>query len=92
MKHLHIFGIRIIIREGVIEVALHGDNLCPDSCEDLFGKGASCPVAAGRDDFNLVFEFEAFGQVESTKIIKDGYTGRSRGFGFVEMPSKEEGA
>lgn len=35
--------------------------------------------------------FEAFGQVESTKIIKDGYTGRSRGFGFVEMPSKEEG-
>ena len=35
--------------------------------------------------------FEAFGQVESAKIIKDAYTGRSRGFGFVEMPSKEEG-
>jgi RNA recognition motif-containing protein len=35
--------------------------------------------------------FEAFGQVESTKIIKDAYTGRSRGFGFVEMPSKDEG-
>ena len=29
--------------------------------------------------------FEAFGQVESVKIIKDAYTGRSRGFGFVEM-------
>jgi RNA recognition motif-containing protein len=35
--------------------------------------------------------FEAFGQVESAKIIKDAYTGRSRGFGFVEMPSKDEG-
>ena len=35
--------------------------------------------------------FEAFGQVESIKIVKDMYTGRSRGFGFVEMPSKAEG-
>ena len=35
--------------------------------------------------------FEAFGQVESAKIIKDAYTGRSRGFGFVEMPSNDEG-
>lgn len=35
--------------------------------------------------------FEAFGQVESTKIIMDTYTGRSRGFGFVEMPSQDEG-
>jgi RNA recognition motif-containing protein len=30
--------------------------------------------------------FAAFGQVESVKIIKDNYTGRSKGFGFVEMP------
>ena len=35
--------------------------------------------------------FEAFGQVESAKIIKDMYSGRSRGFGFVEMSSNEEG-
>lgn len=35
--------------------------------------------------------FEAFGQVESAKLIKDMYSGRSRGFGFVEMPSNEEG-
>ena len=34
--------------------------------------------------------FEAFGQVESANIIKDRYSGESRGFGFVEMPSKEE--
>jgi RNA recognition motif-containing protein len=30
--------------------------------------------------------FEAFGEVESAKIIKDKYTDRSKGFGFVEMP------
>ena len=34
--------------------------------------------------------FEAFGQVESVKIIKDRYSGASRGFGFVEMPNEEE--
>ncbi|HUU29974.1 MAG TPA: RNA-binding protein [archaeon] len=34
--------------------------------------------------------FEAFGQVTSVNIIKDKYSGESREFGFVEMPSKEE--
>ena len=35
--------------------------------------------------------FEAFGQVASINIIKDRFTGEPRGFGFVDMPSKEEG-
>jgi len=30
--------------------------------------------------------FEAFGEVTSSKIINDRETGRSKGFGFVEMP------
>ena len=34
--------------------------------------------------------FEEFGTVESVKIIMDRYSGRSKGFGFVEMPSDEE--
>ena len=34
--------------------------------------------------------FEAFGQVTSASIIKDKFSGQSKGFGFVEMPSKEE--
>ena len=33
--------------------------------------------------------FEAFGQVESTKIIQDVYNGRSKGFGFVQMPDND---
>jgi len=34
--------------------------------------------------------FESFGQVTSATIIKDKYSGESKGFGFVEMPSKAE--
>jgi len=39
---------------------------------------------------DLKKEFESFGQVESTNIVKDRYSGESRGFGFVEMPNKDE--
>jgi len=35
-------------------------------------------------------EFKVFGGVTSVSIIKDKYSGQSRGFGFVEMPSKSE--
>ena len=36
-------------------------------------------------------EFEAFGEVQSVDIITDKYSGRPRGFGFVEMASESEG-
>ena len=42
-----------------------------------------------EDDLRLAFE--SFGQVESASIIKDRYSGQSKGFGFVEMASKAEG-
>ncbi|SHF14566.1 RNA recognition motif domain-containing protein [Dysgonomonas macrotermitis] len=35
--------------------------------------------------------FEAYGEVTSAKIITDRETGRSRGFGFVEMSDDAEG-
>lgn len=41
-------------------------------------------------DDDLRQAFEAFGQVESASVIKDRFSGESRGFGFVEMPSKTE--
>ena len=34
--------------------------------------------------------FEAFGEVESATVIKDKFSGQSKGFGFVEMPGKAE--
>ncbi len=36
-------------------------------------------------------EFEAFGEVTSVNIITDKYSGRPKGFGFVEMASVSEG-
>ncbi len=39
-------------------------------------------------DEDLKQAFGAFGQVESINIIKDKYSGESKGFGFVEMPDK----
>jgi len=34
--------------------------------------------------------FSEFGNIRSTKVITDKFTGRSRGFGFVEMEDREE--
>ncbi len=34
--------------------------------------------------------FEEFGSVDSVKIIMDKFSGRSKGFGFIEMPNDDE--
>jgi len=44
--------------------------------------------AATVDDLRRTFE--GFGQVASATIIRDRESGRSRGFGFVEMPNQAE--
>lgn len=41
-------------------------------------------------DDQLRQEFEQYGQVASCTIIMDKATGQSKGFGFLEMPSREE--
>ncbi len=41
------------------------------------------------EDSDLRQLFEEYGEVSSAKVITDRYTGRSRGFGFVEMPDNE---
>lgn len=43
----------------------------------------------GEDDLRRVFE--PYGQVDRVSIMTDRATGRSRGFGFVEMTNTEEG-
>lgn len=42
------------------------------------------------EDNTLRSLFEAFGEVDTAKIVLDRETGRSRGFGFVEMPNDDE--
>ncbi len=39
---------------------------------------------------DLQSAFEEYGEVSSCNIISDKFTGRSKGFGFVEMPNDEE--
>lgn len=41
-------------------------------------------------DEDLQGEFVVFGTVASARLVKDRETGRSRGFGFVEMPVEAE--
>jgi len=52
-------------------------------------------IYVGNLNFNLNEDelkeiFEEYGEVSSVKIIADKYSGRSKGFGFVEMPNDNE--
>jgi cold-inducible RNA-binding protein len=42
------------------------------------------------DDIDLKEMFELYGEVRSAKLIVDKATGKSKGFGFVDMPDKAE--
>ena len=42
------------------------------------------------EEADLRESFEAYGAVDSVKIITDKFTGRSKGFGFVEMSNDDE--
>lgn len=53
-------------------------------------------IFVGNLDFNTAEEelrqmFEAYGQVDRVSIMTDRETGRSRGFGFVEMTNADDG-
>lgn len=41
-------------------------------------------------DMDLQDAFSAYGQVKSVKVIRDMFSGESKGFGFVEMPGNAE--
>ena len=47
-------------------------------------------LSYGMSEDELRQAFSAFGAVSSVKILMDRETGRSRGFGFVEMPNSSE--
>jgi len=58
-------------------------------------RGVKMKIFIGSLSYNVAAEdlrgaFEAFGQVASATVIKDEESGRSKGFGFVEMPVQAE--
>ena len=46
------------------------------------------PYSTDREELRAVFE--QYGEVSSARVVTDRETGRSRGYGFVEMPSAEQ--
>ena len=70
-------------------------NVRDASRVDPSSKETSMNIYVGNLSFttteaDLKEAFQAFGEVQSASIIKDKYSGESRGFGFVEMPNKDE--
>ncbi len=47
-------------------------------------------LAYGTSDDDLRKAFESFGEVSGANVIRDKFSGDSRGFGFVEMPNNDE--
>jgi len=47
-------------------------------------------LSYGVTEDDLQKAFTEFGEVVSVKVIKDEYSGKSKGFGFVEMPARRE--
>ena len=65
----------------------HGEqSLCANQIMNLYVSNLAYSVG----DPELRAAFEAFGAVSSARVIADRESGRSRGFGFVEMPDDAE--
>jgi RNA recognition motif-containing protein len=66
--------------------------------QDFLGKrrlGMSKKIYVGNIPFKAVEQdirdlFSEYGEIESLKIIKDKFTGQSKGFGFIEMVNEDD--
>ncbi len=63
VQHLHVFGIGIVAREGVVEFGVEGDDLAADHFEHLRREGARGAVAASGDDLEPALELRPVGEI-----------------------------
>ena len=56
VQHLHVFGVGIVAREGVVELAVERHHLAADRLQDVRREGAGGAVAAGGDDLQLALD------------------------------------
>jgi cold-inducible RNA-binding protein len=79
------------------DVTCHtGNNHLPVPDTTQFNKGIDMRIYVGNLSYDVTQEelrkeFQAFGEVESVEIITDKYSGRPKGFGFIEMSKVSEG-
>ena len=63
VQHLHVFGVRIVAREGVVELAVERHHLAADRFQHLRRERAGGAVAAGADHLELALELRPLGQI-----------------------------
>lgn len=72
--------------------SVYGDDIATDPqrmyCMNIYV--GNLPYS--MDDNELRSVFTEYGTVESASVVRDKFTGRSRGFGFVEMPDSDGNA
>jgi hypothetical protein len=56
-QHLHVFGVGIVVREGVVEIGVERDHFAADRFQHLRREGARRAVAAGGDDLQRRLSF-----------------------------------
>lgn len=79
-----------MITTGAAEILKATGETNNESCKEIGMNLYVGNLALNVSESELQQAFEPFGEVSSVKIIKDRYTGESKGFGFVEMPSGAE--
>ncbi len=63
MQHMKIFGIRIIVRKGEIEIGIERDDFAAEHLQYLWREGSGGAIAARGNDFQLAPELRPVGEV-----------------------------
>jgi hypothetical protein len=72
VQHLHVFGVRIVFREGMVELGVERDHFATDRLHHLRRKRAGGAVATGDHDLQLALQLGALreiGDVARRKIL-----------------------
>jgi hypothetical protein len=76
MQHLHILGVRIVAREGEVELAVERNNFGAERAQELGRERPGGAIPTSRDDLEMAFQFWPAGQIGDV-------TGRKVGHEFI---------
>ena len=81
VQHLHVFGVGIVAREAVVELAIERHHLAADRLQNARRKSAGGAVAAGGDHFQLALDLRPLGEVGDVavgEILDENVTAAAR--------------